>query len=51
MKQVRLTIKDIYTNEIIIDFGIMNEHKASKVERGILRQMNTDKYYLDEEEA
>ncbi len=49
MGNVRLTIRNFRTDEVVRDLGVMSEHKADTVMMGALRNMNLDEYYVDEE--
>ena len=51
MTKVRITVKDLETDEVVRDLGVMSESKGERVTRGLLINMNTDKYYVDEEEV
>ena len=51
MKQVMLKVRDMTTGEVVKTLGPIGEHKAEKVLMGMLRNMNTDRYCVDEEEV
>lgn len=44
MKQVYVEVVELETGEVERRLGPMSEAKADKVERGILRNLNTEKY-------
>jgi len=48
---IRLTVKTFSDDEVVRDLGVMSESKAERVTRGLLINMNTDDYYVDEEEV
>lgn len=50
-KQVRVTVKDFETRSVIQDLGVMSESRAEKVMMGLLINMNTENYFVDEEEV
>lgn len=50
MKQVKIVIKSFKDKEYRHEIGIMSERKAEKVIFGVLRNLNTEEYYVDEED-
>lgn len=47
MSKYRVSVKEIGTNEVVRDLGAHNERKADRIEHGLLRQMDMDKFYVD----
>lgn len=47
--RVRVTVKEIKTGKVVRVVGTMRERKAERVERGLLRNINTEDYYVDVE--
>lgn len=47
---MKLLIKEITTGKIIKELDVSNksERTIERIIRGLLHQMNTDKYYIDE---
>jgi len=53
MKAVYLYVRNLETNEIVDSIEIKNlsEDHVEKVMRGLLRNMNTDRYFVDDSEV
>lgn len=53
MKKQYLYVRDIETREVVhtVDVTGRNENMVEKVMRGMLINMNTNKYFVDDSEA
>ena len=51
MKQVKVVIKNFKDKAYRHEIGTMSERRAERVVAGALINLNTEEYYVDEEEA
>lgn len=49
MSFVKVTVKEVDTGKVVKEIGVMGEHKADRVERGLLINMDTENFYVDQE--